>query len=216
MTDPRTDAEGFTALWPTTLLQRRLPGHELANKELGRLILDMDQGHAGNLTTDYRAGNLLHLENPAVAWLRDCINKTVIDFLRRQGLDYEVKWRLQAWANVNRFGDYHDLHNHPHAYLSGTYYVAVPKPGEQVASRPDARPGRITFYDPRGAVNMSAIRGDGEIEEEYTLDPEPGTVLLWPAFLFHFVHPNLAREPRISISFNVVLNWSDSYLPAQS
>ncbi|MGF1610571.1 MAG: putative 2OG-Fe(II) oxygenase [Kiloniellales bacterium] len=46
--------------------------------------------------------------------------------------------------------------------------------------------------------------------------PSPGLLLLWPAFLFHFVHPNLSREPRISISFNVVLKWSDDYLPRQS
>jgi hypothetical protein len=29
------------------------------------------------------------------------------------------------------------------------------------------------------------------------------------------VHPNLSAEPRVSISFNVVLKWSHDYLPAQ-
>ena len=215
MSKPTPDAEGFVALWPTLLLQRSLPGHELANQELSRLILERDAAHTGDMTTDYRAENLLVHENPAVGWLRECINKTVIDSLKRQGLDYAVNWTLQGWANVNRFGDYHDLHNHPHAYLSGTYYVAMPRPEETVATRPDARPGCISFYDPRGAVNMSAIKGDPQIEAEYTVEPRPGTILLWPAFLFHFVHPNLARAPRISISFNVVLKWSDAYLPRQ-
>ena len=211
----RPDDAGFTALWPTHLLQRRLPGHELANRELSRLLLERDAGHAGDMTTDYRDGNLLTLDNPAIAWLRDCVNKTVIDWLKHQGMDYAINWSLQGWGNVNRFGDYHDLHHHPHAYLSGTYYVAVPAPEERVASRSDARPGGITFYDPRGAVNMSAIRGDAQIEAEHTIRPEPGMILLWPAFLFHFVHPNLARDPRLSISFNAVLKWSDDYLPDQ-
>ena len=62
---------------------------------------------------------------------------------------------------------------------------------------------------------MTAIKGDPQIEAEYTLLPEPGTVLLWPAFLHHFVHPNLSRKPRISISFNLVLKRSDSHLPEQ-
>jgi len=64
-------------------------------------------------------------------------------------------------------------------------------------------------------VNMGAIRGDPYIEAEYTVMPQPGQILLWPAFLTHFVHPNLSEMPRISISFNVVLKWSDEYLPRQ-
>lgn len=210
---PEPDGGGFLDLWPTTLLRRSLPGHDVANAELARLILAMEADKR-DLTTDYRAGNLLTLENPAVAWLRDCINKTVIDYLKRAGLDYAVNWHLQGWANVNRRGDYHDPHNHPHAYLSGTYYVAVPEAPEILPqNRGDLRPGAISFYDPRSAANMTAIRGDRQIEAEFTHRPNPGEILLWPAFLLHFVHPNLAEEKRISISFNAVLRWSDDYLP---
>ena len=39
-------------------------------------------------------------------------------------------------------------------------------------------------------------------------------VLPWPAFPAPFVHPNLSEIPRISISFNVMLKWSDAYLPS--
>jgi hypothetical protein len=38
---------------------------------------------------------------------------------------------------------------------------------------------------------------------------------LWPAFLLHFVHPNLSDEKRVSISFNATLKWSEEYLPRQ-
>ena len=165
---------------------------------------------------DLLSGNLLTVENPAIAWLRGCINRTIIDYLRQAGLDYPVNWTLQGWANVNRRGDYHDPHNHPHAYLSGTYYVAVPRVGQPLPdNRPDARPGAISFYDPRGFANMTAIRGDRQIEAEFTHRPEAGDILLWPAFLMHFVHPNLSDEQRLSISFNATLKWSDDYLPKQ-
>ncbi len=208
------DDKGITQLWPTQFLQRRLPGHEAANQELTRLILARDAAQA-DMTTDYRSGNFLLAENPAVEWLRACINKTVIDYLRHAGLDYQVNWTLQGWPNVNRSGDYHDPHNHPHAYLSGTYYVAVPDYDAAPQGRADRRPGAISFYDPRGPANMTAIKGDPQIEAEHTVRPRPGEILLWPAFLLHFVHPNLSDEPRISISFNAVLKWSDDYLPAQ-
>ena len=60
-----------------------------------------------------------------------------------------------------------------------------------------------------------AIRDDPQIEAEFTHRPQPGDILLWPAFLMHFVHPNLSDEKRISLSFNASLKWSDDYLPRQ-
>lgn len=208
------DEQGFRLLWPVLFLQRTLPGHEYANLELERLILEHESENT-NLTTDYLAGNILALDNPAVGWLRQCIDKTAADYCRRAGIDYDVEWSLQGWANVNRLGDYHDPHNHPYAYLSGTYYVRVPQSRAPLRNRTDVRPGCITFYDPRGAANMTAIKGDPQIEPELTVHPSPGMILMWPAFLMHFVHPNLSEEPRISISFNVVIKNPGAYLPRQ-
>lgn len=208
-------SQGFRNLWPTVMVERELPSHEAANQVLADYIENLDRQNR-NLTTDYLGGNLLADEHPAIRWLCDCINKTVVDYFHHQNMDYGIDWSLQGWANVNRLGDYHDVHNHPHAYLSGTYYVSIPDGNPQAGRRSDLRPGCITFYDPRGAVNMSAIKGDPYIEAEHTVHPRAGMILLWPAFLHHFVHPNLSDEPRISISYNVVLKWSDDYLPAQA
>jgi uncharacterized protein (TIGR02466 family) len=207
--------DGIEALWPTLFMRRTLPGYELANKELAAFILAMDESKA-DLTTDYLGGNLLVHEHPAVAWLRDCINRTVADYFGQLGMNFQIDWSLHGWANVNRLGDYHDPHNHPHSYLSGTYYVRVPTDRAPLKTRKDVRPGAITFYDPRGpAVNMNAIRGDPYVNPECTVMPTPGQILLWPAFMMHFVHPNLSETPRISISFNVILKWSDEYVPKQ-
>ena len=208
------DSDGFLQLWPTTLLQRTLPGHEAANRALAALIEELESANR-DLTTDYLRDNLLTHEHPAIDWLRECINKTAVDYLQRQGLDYPVDWSLHGWANINRLGDYHDLHNHPHSYLSGTYYVAVPSTAARVGSRNDLSPGAISFYDPRPQANMNAIRGDAQISPQYTIRPRPGMILMWPAFLHHLVHPNLSDEKRISISFNLVLKWSEDYLPSQ-
>ncbi len=206
--------DGVIELWPTRLMQRELPDAGNANPVLSSLILGMD-AQAGDLTTDYRRVDILGMEHPAVQWLKQCINKTVIDYLHLQGQRYQATWQLQGWANINRFGDYHDLHNHPHSYLSGTYYINIPQRVEELPGRSDRRPGAISFYDPRPQANMTAIREDPQVEAEHTIQPQSGMLLLWPSFLHHFVHPNLSQEPRISLSFNVVLNWSPDYLPQQ-
>ncbi len=204
----------FHRLWPTLLMEAGIPGHEPADEALAPLIEKLERENR-DLTTDYLGGNFLSQQHPAVKWLHACINKTVFDYFDHIDMGYPINWTLQGWANVNRIGDYHDPHNHPHAYLSGTYYVRVPDKAPAIGSRKDVRSGCISFYDPRGAANMTAIRRDPNIEAEFTIRPRAGLILLWPAFLKHFVHPNLCEEPRISISFNVMLKWSDEYLPSQ-
>jgi uncharacterized protein (TIGR02466 family) len=207
------DPDGFLQLWPVLFLQRALPSAERANLELERLIAARE-AERPDQTTAYRDANLFAAKSAAVDWLRQCIHKTASDYCRRAGMQYPIDWTLQGWANVNRLGDYHDPHNHPHAYLSGTYYVRVPASRSTPRNRADVRPGCISFYDPRVA-NMTAIRDDPQSEPEHTVVPAAGMILLWPAFIMHFVHPNLSEESRISISFNLMVKDPQQHLPRQ-
>jgi uncharacterized protein (TIGR02466 family) len=202
----------FTALWPTLLMRHSLPGAGEANPVLAGLIEEMD-AKAADMTVDYLGGAFLAHPHPAVGWLKACLDRAVLDYARHAGVDYPLEWRLQAWPNVNRFGDYHNLHNHPHSWLSGTYYVRVPAAEAEVGARSDLNPNAISFFDPRPQANMLAIRGDPQVDPEHPLMPKAGEVLVWPAFLHHLVHVNLSREARISVSFNVVLRWREDYLP---
>ena len=220
MTDRTPDAEGFLQLWPTQFLQRQIPKAADANQALLQLILQQEKQHLmqvstnKDMTSDYLSANIFETDKPAIGWLKACINKTVGDYLQQQGQDYRVEWGLQGWANINRRGDYHNLHNHPHSYLSGTYYVQVP-PADTLdkTARADLNPGAISFFDPRPQANMLAIRNDAQIDAEYRILPAAGMLLLWPSFLHHLVHPNLSDQMRVSISFNIVLKWKDEYLP---
>jgi len=211
MTAHEQDGPEITRLWPTLMLRHRLPGAERANPVLLELLTGMEKARP-DLTTDYLKGNLLDNDHPAIGWLRNCIKRAVLDYARAAGVDYELDYHVQAWANINRFGDYHNLHNHPHSWLSGTYYVQVPEP-RPMPGRSDRNPGAISFYDPRPQANMLAVRGDPQVDPEHRILPRAGEILLWPAFLHHLVHPNLSDELRVSISFNVVLRWREAYLP---
>ena len=55
------------------------------------------------------------------------------------------EFSLQAWPNVNFKGDYHNLHNHPHSWLSGTYYLHVPDQSQAETFRSDLNPASISF-----------------------------------------------------------------------
>ena len=202
----------FKRLWPTLMLSMHLPGAEGANRVLADYLLAED-AKAADLTGDYLDANLLDRPHPALGWLKQCVERGVIDYAREAGVTADLAFSLQAWANVNMPGDYHNLHNHPHSWLSGTYYVQVPK-GAGRGHRTDLNPNAISFFDPRAQANMTAIAGDGQFDPEHRIDPVAGQLLIWPAFLHHLVHPNLSDGPRVSISFNVVLKWRDEYLRA--
>ncbi len=164
------DEDSIIDLWPTKFMRRKLEDFEARNKELVKLIRDLERENK-NLTTDYLTPDLFNMDHPAVNWLRDNVNGTVIDYLSQLGIDYAVNWQITGWASINRFGDYHDAHNHPWSYLSGTYYVKMPTARETLQSRSDVRPGCITFYDPRQGVNMLAIKNDPYVDHEYTVLP---------------------------------------------
>lgn len=62
---------------------------------------------------------------------------------------------------------------------------------------------------------MTAIRDDPQSEPEFTVAPTAGMILLCPAFLMYFVHPNLSKEARISISFNLMVRNPEEHLLRQ-
>ena len=211
MTTPPGTPE-FKQLWPTQFMQVQLPGNDAANPLLADLVL-ASNAERDDMTAQYLDGNLFAMDHPGVIWLRQCCNQAITDYARNLGIEYDLEWSIQAWANVNMKGDYHNLHNHPHSWLSGTYYIAVPDQSAAEQYRSDLNFAAISFYDPRPQANMNAIRDDGQVDPEYRVLPQAGDMFLWPSFLHHFIHPNGVDAPRLSISFNVVLKWKRDYLP---
>ena len=200
----------FFDVWSVKIVRRVLPEHEAYNARIVALAKDMESGDP-NLTTNYQGVDFFRIERPEVQWLRKHIDQTMIAYLAHHDMRYPVRWSLQGWPNINRLGDYHAPHNHGWCYLSGTNYVQMPPVAE--ADAPDgAKPGCISYYDPRSTVNMLASPGSEGTSAEFTIRPEPGTLLLWHAAVNHFVHPNLTSIERVSVSFNIVLEWANHYL----
>ena len=102
------------------------------------------------------------------------------------------------WINVLEPGGTHTGHIHPNSVISGTIYVDVPDGASA-----------IKFEDPRLTQMMAAPprknRAGPHNRPFVHVQPAPGTVLLWESWLRHEVPMNMAREARISVSFNAVL-----------
>jgi uncharacterized protein (TIGR02466 family) len=147
--------------------------------------------------TSYASLNDLTRRASVFAELQEQLEKHAEVFVR--ALDFDMAGKRLAldslWVNVMREDAVHTAHIHPHAAISGTYYVSVPK---------GAAP--IQFEDPRLGMMMAApVKKKSARPENQTfvrVQPKAGTLLLWESFLRHKVTRNKARGTRISISFN--------------
>lgn len=103
--------------------------------------------------------------------------------------------RLRPWGLLQRQGDYEALHIHPGGWLSGVYYVRVPRP---ISEGHEGR-GCIEFGPPSG---LAEVRPDAAPTQRYV--PREGMLLLAPSHYPHRTIPSGVDEERISVAFDVV------------
>jgi uncharacterized protein (TIGR02466 family) len=152
------------------------------------------QGYKGY--TSYASLDDLPRRDPAFATLARLLARHAASFAEECAFDLARKPRLDSlWVNLLKSGAHHSAHIHPHSFVSGTLYVAVP-PGS----------GAIRFEDPRLGLMMAAPPRRSDAPEELrpfvTVEPRPGLLLMWESWLRHEVLPGSGRGERLSVSFN--------------
>jgi tetratricopeptide (TPR) repeat protein len=103
--------------------------------------------------------------------------------------------RLRAWGLLQRGSDYEDWHLHRGGWLSGVYYVRVPK---SVSAERSGR-GCIEFGPPNALEK--ALPGHVPVRRYL---PREGMLLLAPSHYPHRTIPSEADEYRICFAFDVV------------
>jgi uncharacterized protein (TIGR02466 family) len=104
----------------------------------------------------------------------------------------------EGWANVNGKGAFNTPHDHEGAHLSGSYYVSVPETKDEAS-------GALEFLNPVGAGWPKLPNGEFMMRPTLFVPPQPGWILIFPAYLRHWVYPNQEDEERVSIAFNLRL-----------
>lgn len=105
-----------------------------------------------------------------------------------------TRYRLATWAVVLRAAGHQGPHFHPDGYVSGVYYVRLPSTMRGGADHA----GWIEFGRTGDAIGN---REDPLIE---LVQPEEGTLLLFPSYFYHRTIPFQGEEPRISLAFDVL------------
>jgi uncharacterized protein (TIGR02466 family) len=194
-------------LFQTLIHQAELagrPGFDAFNAELEEACLGLaEEDRAGRAWckahgyggyTSYASLDDLPRRATVFAELKRRLDREAALFAEALAFDLGGKrLRLDSlWVNVLKSGAGHSGHIHPHSVLSGTYYVRTPE-----------RSGAIRFEDPRLPLMMAAPPRRTDAPGPFvSIQPRPGTLLMWESWLRHEVLPNRARAERISVSFN--------------
>lgn len=119
---------------------------------------------------------------------QQCADKTH-PFLSR--LSDKLKY-IGSWSVRLRNGGFHKSHYHPEGWLSGVYYVDVPK-----AVDTDGQ-GWLMF----GRADIANQRFEGD----YAVKPEGGTVVLFPSYMWHGTNAFTTDEHRLTVAFDIIPN----------
>jgi len=203
-------------LFATPLVIRDWPNSEQFNQDLEELVRNSEKedkdgyGVRSNAGGWQSPGNLITWIDPVVEIFRQRIEKLVTNLLqevaRDTGTNRSFKLLIDAWANINRKGDYNVVHTHPNCMYSGVYYVRQGDPGKTIPYS-----GLLEILDPREAANYVQIRHSVFDAREF-VENVPGRMLLWPSWLKHWVHPYQGEGERISVAFNVNVIEKDEKL----
>jgi uncharacterized protein (TIGR02466 family) len=190
--------------WTTPVLRRSFVNVDAVNQELKELVLER-AANTKNIPKSNYGGwhsdeDLLTWGGEAIAQLQQWIVSAFQDLtnITGGGQVYDGKVELNAWANLNRRGDYNIVHTHPACVWSGVYYVETADP--PTAEHPKS--GVIEFIDPRAGVEMVAVPGM-PFSQTKSAAPNSGDIIVFPSWLKHFVHPYWGEGERISIAFNI-------------
>lgn len=126
----------------------------------------------------------------------DYILQNALKGLTHYNVDFKIN---NMWININKKGNYNDMHNHPLCNLSGVFWVKTPE-----------NCGTLFFQSPNTFAQCLLLKHvNPEVAETqnyyniFKITPKEGTMILFPPDLYHGVDQNESDEDRISIAFNL-------------
>lgn len=112
-------------------------------------------------------------------------------------VDEEQGWDISLvnlFANINKKGSYHRMHDHYGCDYSGVVYLKTPK-----------NSGDIFLQSPFRSPWMTKFSVSTNQAYYKQITPYPGLLLIFPSYILHHVDPNQTDEDRVSMSFNITM-----------
>jgi len=195
----------ITQAFPTYIGRVRLPDTEAMNQGLRSLILAEESEYPSlgrsNIGGWHSRADFLRRSDANVtalsSWITWALRRMICVTTGRE--NFAGTASITAWATICRTGAYHAPHSHPDSAWSGVYYVDA---GTENQDQPLS--GVLEFLDPRAGAEAVSAPGD-PYGEPFRVRAQSGLLVMFPSWLYHWVHPYAGETPRIAISFNATV-----------
>ncbi len=129
---------GAQLVFNTPILVGTMKNTAAVNEGLRRAILAAESRDKGvrvsNIGGWQSAPTLLDWAVPEIATLKEWIDRAVVRLSSLPAsAPVKVEYTVYGWANVNRRGDYNQLHNHGEDHWAVVYYVSCGEPSRAIA-----------------------------------------------------------------------------------
>jgi tetratricopeptide (TPR) repeat protein len=134
--------------------------------------------------------NLADYPDAAIRALFRAIDPPIRRHLAAIGVPDQLYRIASAWSVRLNSSGFHINHVHPEGWLSSAFYVRTPKDLQGFE-------GALKFGEP-GPPTSPPLR------EEHLVKPEPGMLVLFPAYMWHGTVPFSSGEKRLTCAFDIV------------
>jgi uncharacterized protein (TIGR02466 family) len=140
--------------------------------------------------------NNLNIEEPVLKSLVNSIELNA-NLVSKELFKINIKLKIDSmWFIINKYKDFNLPHTHTFSKISGVFYVNVPKNSGDLVFLNDTKIENYLNEQDIYEYNLNN-------SSSYFITPEINTLYLFPSWLNHYVKPNLSKEKRVSISFNL-------------
>jgi uncharacterized protein (TIGR02466 family) len=151
-----------------------------------------DAGVSKSNRGGYQSNSITEIDDPDIQHMLVVVKKharqAIQDLDPIDNLQFDL---ANSWVNINYADAYNVPHSHPQASFSGVLYLIAPEnSGNLVFKRNDLKEH---YLDPGFFKNFY---------DSVSYTPVKNMFVLFPAWLEHYVNPNLSGEIRLSVAFN--------------
>ena len=139
--------------------------------------------------------DILTYEDEILKQVKDLFSSKVLEYLQSiKALnlayfnDLPDTLTYDMWAVRLNSGGHQAAHIHPSGWISGVYYTSLPKLNKTINE---------------GALEFGVNYPKTKFKSLYTIQPEEGTLVLFPSYYLHQTVPFESEQQRICISFDV-------------
>ncbi|MEJ8405364.1 putative 2OG-Fe(II) oxygenase [Brevundimonas vesicularis] len=144
------------------------------------------------------SASLVQSDDPAIRAFFQAIDKPIRDYMAALGRGDDPlrarntgDYRIQgSWSVRLRPNGFHADHIHSNGWLSSACHIELPP-----AVQGEGREGWLRFGAPPGLPSLAA---------EHHVQPQPGTLVLFPSYMWHGTQPFGGEASRLTLAFDVV------------